>query len=89
MIAGLHRRDAGAHLAHDAGAFVAEDRRENALRVGARQRVGVGVADAGRHDFDQHLAGLRALDVDGLDGERLVGFPGDCGAGLHMGSPNE
>ena len=75
--------DAGADLAHDAGAFMAEDGREDAFRIGARQRVGVGVADAGGHDLDQHLAGLRAFDVDGLDGERLAGLPGDRGAGLH------
>ena len=75
--------DARADLAHDAGALVAEDGREDALRVGARQREGVGVADAGRHDLDQHLAGLRAFDVDGLDGEGLAGFPGDRGAGFH------
>ena len=87
MVAGFQRGDAGADLAHDAGAFMAEDRREDAFRVGARQRVGVGVADAGRHDLDQHLAGLRAFDVDGLDGERLAGFPGDRGAGFHDVSP--
>ena len=83
MIAGFQRGDAGADLAHDAGAFVAEDRREQPFRIGARQRVGVGVADAGRLDLDQHLAGLRAFDVDGLDGQRLTGLPGDCGAGFH------
>ncbi len=83
VIAGLQRGDAGADLAHDAGAFVAEDGREDAFRVGARQRVGVGVADAGRHDLDQHLAGLRALDVDDLDGERLARLPGNGCADLH------
>ena len=81
------RGDARAHFAHDAGALVAEDGREDAFRIGARQRVGVGVADAGGHDLDQHLAGLRAFDVDGLDGERLAGLPGDRGARFHQDSP--
>jgi hypothetical protein len=30
------------------------------------------VADAGGLDLDQHLAGARAVEVDGLDGERLA-----------------
>ena len=56
---------------HDAGAFVAEDRREEALRVVAREREPVGVADAGRLHLDQHLAGARPFEVDGLDRQRL------------------
>ena len=67
MVAGFQRGHAGADLAHDAGALVTENRREQAFRVGARQRVGVGVADAGGHDLDQHLAAFRAFDLDGLD----------------------
>src|SRR5471032_3104999 len=62
---------------------MAEDGGEEAFRVGTRQRVSVGVADAGRHDLDQHLARLRAFDVDGLDGQRLARLPGHRGAGLH------
>jgi hypothetical protein len=67
----------GADLAHDARALMAEDRRELAFGIEARERVGVGVADAGRHDLDQHFAGLRPADLDGLDGERLVRLPGN------------
>ena len=47
------------------------------------QRELVGVADAGRLDLDQHLAGLRAFEVDRLDGERLAGLPRDGGPGFH------
>jgi hypothetical protein len=83
VVAGLQRGHAGADLAHDAGALVAEDRGKQALRVRARQCVGVGVADAGRLDLDHDLAGLRALDVDRLDGERLAGLPGHRSAGFH------
>ena len=64
MVALLHGGDARADLDHDAGALMAEDRREQALRIGARQREVVGVADAGRLDLDQHLAGRRALQID-------------------------
>ena len=46
MIAGFQRVTPGPDLAHDAGAFMAETRGEEAFRIGARQRVGVGVADA-------------------------------------------
>jgi hypothetical protein len=52
----------GADLDHDAGALVAEDRRETGPPDRARQREGVGVADAGGLDLDQHLAGARAVE---------------------------
>ena len=68
---------------------MAEDRREDALAVEPVERVGVGVADAGRLDLDQHLAGLRAFEVDLDDLERLLGFEGDGGAGLHFEAPFE
>ena len=61
MVADLQRRHARADLAHDAGALMAEDRRELAFGIQPRQRIGVGVADAGRHHLDQHLARLRAI----------------------------
>jgi hypothetical protein len=71
VIAGLHEVTP-AHLAHDAGAFMAEDAGEDALAVEPVERVGVGVADARRHDLDQHLARLRAFQIEFDDLERLL-----------------
>src|SRR3546814_1538892 len=51
--------------------FLSEDRREDAFRVGAGQRVLVGMADAGRLDLDQHFAGLGAVELHGFDRQRL------------------
>ena len=48
------------------------------------QRVGVGMADAGGLDLDQHLAGLRPFQVDLDDLQRLLGLERDGGAGLHF-----
>jgi hypothetical protein len=42
---------------------VAEDHREQALRIRPRAGELVGVADAGGLDLDQDLAGLRALEL--------------------------
>src|SRR3954454_21499767 len=83
MVAGLQRGDAGTDLADGARALMAEDRREPALGIEAREDVGVGVTDAGGHQLDENLAGLRSFDVDGLDRERLLGLPRDRGARLH------
>ena len=83
----LHRGDARADLAHDPGALVAEDAGELALRIEARQRVGVGVADAGGLDLHQHLARLRPREFDFLDRERLVRLPGHRRARLHAVPP--
>ena len=83
MIALFHRGHAGADIDDDAGALVAEDRRKQPLRVGARQGELVGVADAGRLDLDQHLAGARAVELDGGHFERLAGAEGHGGANVH------
>src|ERR1700676_5413857 len=83
MIARLHRDDARSHLANDAGALMAEDRGKDSLAVEAVKGVGVGVADAGRLDFDQDLAGLRALQIKLDDFKRLLCFERDSGTGLH------
>src|SRR5438094_1416336 len=68
VIAFFHARDSRPHLGHHACALVSENRREQALGVGARARELVGVADAGRLDLDQHFARLRPLQLHGLDG---------------------
>jgi hypothetical protein len=44
------------------------------------------VADAGGLDFDQHLSGLGAFEVDGFDGQGCARFPGDGGFGFHARS---
>ena len=84
VVARLDRLHARPDLDHDARALVAEDRREQALGVGAGERVRVGVADAGRLDLDQHLAGLRPLELDGLDRERLPGLVRHRRAYVHL-----
>ena len=83
MVAALHRRDARPDVDDDAGALMAEDRREQALRIGAGKGEVVGMADAGRLDLDQHLAGLRAIELNGHDFERLARLDSDCGANIH------
>jgi hypothetical protein len=66
VVARLDAGDPGADLDDDAGALVAEDRREDALRIVAGEREGIGVADAGGLDLHQHLAGTRAVEVHGF-----------------------
>src|SRR3954447_8691221 len=81
------RRDAGnagTDVANHARALMAKDRREEAFAVETVKRVGVCVADAGRHDLDQYLALLGAFEVHFDDFERHLGFEGDGGASLHL-----
>ena len=87
MVALLHAGDAAADIDHDAGALMAEDRREQAFGIGAGQREFVGVADAGGLDLDQHLALARSLELDGGDFQRLAGGDSDGGANVHGGLP--
>ncbi|MCY1166999.1 hypothetical protein D9M73_69550 [compost metagenome] len=83
MVAFLERGDAGADVDHDACAFMAQDGREYAFRVGTRERVVVGVADAGGLDLDQYFAETRAVEVHGFNGEGSARFPGYGGFGFH------
>ena len=48
----------------DAGALMAEDGGEQPFGIGAGERELVGVADAGRLDLDQYLAGFRPVELD-------------------------
>ena len=83
VIALLQAGDALAHLHHHAGAFVAENRREQTLGIGAGEGVFVGVADAGRLDLDQHLAFARAVELDGFQAQLVAGLAGHGCARLH------
>ena len=82
MVADRNRGHALADRLNHRTAFVAENRREDAFRVGARQRVGVGMAHAGRNHAQQHFAGLGHGDIHFYDLEGLLGFEGYGGAGL-------
>ena len=85
MIARLDAGHARANLAHDPGAFVTEDRGEDPFAVEPVQRVGIGVAHTGGHDFDQHFAGLGPFKVQLDDFQRLLGGERNGGAGFHGG----
>src|SRR6478672_2580960 len=61
VIALLQGSDSGAHIHDDAGTLMPEDRRKQPLRVRARARELIRMADTGSLQLHQHLAGLRAL----------------------------
>ena len=82
---GLSEATPGSAFAHDAGALVAQDGREQPFRVLARQGELVGVADAGCLDLDQHLAGPRPFELDGFDLQRFAGLKGDGSTDVHEG----
>ncbi len=83
MVALLDAGDALADVDHDAGAFVAEDRGEQAFRIGAGQCEFIGVTDAGGLDLDQHFALARSIELDGGYFQRLSGGDGYGGANIH------
>ena len=87
MVPGLDAGDTFAHFHHDACALMAEHRRKDALWVIARQGEGIGMADAGVGDLDQHLTflGRGHIDLDHLQG--LASFEGHGGTGLHGKTP--
>jgi hypothetical protein len=87
VIAGTQGFDVRAHVDNHTGAFMAEDGREEAFRIGAGEGVVIGVANAGSLDFDQHFAGLGAFEVDGFDAQRGAGLPGNGCAGFHCCAP--
>jgi hypothetical protein len=88
VVALLHAGHARPDVDDDAGALMAEDGGEQPFGVGAGERELVGVADAGRLDLDQHLAGFRPVELDLGDLERLGLLECDRGAGFHRGFPS-
>jgi hypothetical protein len=87
VVALLQRHDAWPDIDHDAGAFVAENDREEAFRIAAGAREFVGMADARCLDLDQHLAEFRPVEIDRLDLELLAGLVANGSLGLHAPSP--
>ena len=87
VIAGLQRFHAGAAFHHHARAFMAKDRGENPLGVGAGQGEFVGVANAGGLDLDQNLALFRVVKVHLHDFKRFASGNGNGGTGAHFGIP--
>ena len=83
MIPGLHAGHARTDFADNPGAFMAEDGGEKPLRIKPIQRVGIRVANASCHDFDQDFAGFGAIQINGFDGERLFRLPSHGGARFH------
>src|SRR6185369_15401723 len=84
VIACLDRRHARPDLADDARTFMTENRRKDSFAVEAVERVGIGVTDSGRFYLDEDLTGLRAVQIDLDDFERLLGLECDSSAGLHL-----
>ncbi len=87
VIALLQRAHAGPDIHDHARTLVPEDRRKQPFRVGARERVLVGVADPGGLHFDQYFARLRALKLHPLNTERLAGLERHRGTYVHDLSP--
>ncbi|KRB86426.1 hypothetical protein ASE00_06905 [Sphingomonas sp. Root710] len=83
MVARLHAGDTRAHFAHHARALMPQHRWEDTLAVEAVERIGIGVADPRRHDLHQHLARLRALEVQLHDLQRLLRLESDGCTGFH------
>src|SRR6266851_2895703 len=74
VIAALERRYAHSRLDHHARTLMAENGGKQPLGVPARERVGVGMAYAGRLYFNQHLTLLRAVEVDFGNFEGRIGL---------------
>src|SRR5690606_31391911 len=71
VIALAQRGDIGADIDDNAGALMSQDRRKEPLRIGARERVLISVADTGGLDLDQDLAGPRPIQLYSLERKRL------------------
>jgi hypothetical protein len=83
VVARLQAGHAGPNLDDDARSLMAENGGKQTFRIFARQREPVGVADARRPDLDQHFAGLRPLQLNRHDFQRLSSPRGDRRAHIH------
>ena len=72
MVARLQIGDGLADLLDDAGGLVTENRGRG-MRIQSLDEMQIAVAHAGRGGADEDLVILRIIDVDLLDGQRLIG----------------
>jgi hypothetical protein len=87
VIALFDAGDARPDIDHDAGALMAENAGKPPFAIQSGQGVGVGMADAGRLDFDQHLSRPRAVQLDGFDAQRFTSLERHRGANIHVALP--
>ena len=78
MVAGLHVGDLLADFLDDAGRLVSEDRGRGA-RIKSVDEMEIAVAYAAMRRLDEDFAVLRLVDLDVLDGQRLIGAMEDGG----------
>ncbi len=78
MVAGLHVGDLLADFLDDTGRFVSEDRGRG-IRIKSVDEMQVAVAHAAMRRLDENFAILRLVDLDVLDGQRLIGAMEDGG----------
>ena len=94
MVADGHAGDTGTDLGDDAGTLVPTDDGQQVVdphqrpRLARRHHVAgddvfVGVAQPGGLPFDEHLTGLRRVDLDLLDLPFLLGSVEYCCSALH------
>ena len=83
MIARLDALHSVADVDHHPGALVAEDGGEEPFGIGPGKGELVGVADPGRADLHQDLAGPRAVELQRLQCQRGARLVGDGGTSFH------
>ncbi len=77
MIAFFDRSDAWSDFSNDAGAFMAEDKRQRHTQV-ARHDMEIAMTTAIRGDFHAHLACFGRSKLDIFDDERFPSLVGHC-----------
>jgi hypothetical protein len=77
-------RHARPHVDDYAGAFMAQDGREQTFRIAAGKREVVGVTDAGGFHLDKDFAGFRPFELHVQDRQRLAFF--ECNGGVRFHS---
>ena len=87
MVIDLDRCHSRANGTDDARALVAQNGWKDAFAVEPVQRIGVGVANACRHDLDQDFTLFRAFQIKLDNLKRFLRLKGDGGTGFHGGSP--
>jgi len=88
MIAFFQRRNPRPYIHHNAGAFMSENRREQAFRIRTRQCVVISMANAGSFQFDQNLPKFGTFKIDHFDDERFTCFVCNSSFYFHGGSPD-
>ena len=84
MITGYQAGDSGSDFQYNSGPLMTQNGREGTFGICTGAGKFIGMADAGRLDFDENFSGLRSFQIDFYDFQWFASFECNCRTSFHI-----